>query len=64
MDMDLDMGRTEEKRRGMHMRRYLGGKAPVVAAAAVVGSKKGMRRHEQGKGLVGKVLDALIMGML
>ena len=64
MDMDMDMGRTEEKRRGMHMRRYLGGKAIVVVAAAVAGSKKGRRRHDQGKGLVGKVLDALTMGMI
>ena len=61
VSMDMAMGETGQKGRGMHMRRCLGGKDPVVAAA---GSEKGRRRREQGEGMVWNVQDGVIMGMI
>jgi len=65
MDMDMGMGKTGERGRGMHMRRCLGGKGLLVAAmVVVVWSQKGRRKRDPGKGLVGKVYSGLSMGMI
>ena len=51
--VSMAMEKTGKRQKGMHMRRCLGGKGPVLVMVAV-GSIKAARRHDQWEFIAGK----------